>query len=424
MEVYFFSLKFVIVLSLFILIEVFFLFEIAASFKTMSIIRATKAYQTEPISSSDIHSSKSIEKSHSHYDIENYSKQGDNRDAESKRIFQDNAHAQYPIDSNNDQLNSEFFLEQKMGTKTISSQENDTITSVEEQKDPLEVLGDENYSEEENHKKINRPSTQGVVKAINCEAPVSSQTLGALVTSDTMSLPVSSQTLSALGTSRSFESSVTDESKEDISNVLSAAMQSLSTSSFLDQSPDSMSESSKSKFTSLEEAPGFSNSSLSNQSISNFKNEGSLGSSDALGGKIPTALASAIRTGNISTFLSELTATVAQARLNSANGQNITFQLRSDVLDATTVHINANKQQMEVAFSTSSAASNTMLNNNITTLQNHLVALCPGQSVEVKTEFRSSSNSSEFSNQKGTEDDFAGLNQKNRGRLSDDKDTL
>lgn len=406
MEVYFFSLKFVIVLSLSILIEVFFLFEIAASFKTMSIIRATKAYQTEPISSSDIHSSKSIEKSHSHYDIENYSKQGDNRDAESKRIFQDNAHAQYPIDSNNDQLNSEFFLEQKMGTKTISSQENDTITSVEEQKDPLEVLGDENYSEEENHKKINRPSTQGVVKAINCEAPVSSQTL------------------SALGTSRSFESSVTDESKEDISNVLSAAMQSLSTSSFLDQSPDSMSESSKSKFTSLEEAPGFSNSSLSNQSISNFENEGSLGSSDALGGKIPTALASAIRTGNISTFLSELTATVAQARLNSANGQNITFQLRSDVLDATTVHINANKQQMEVAFSTSSAASNTMLNNNITTLQNHLVALCPGQSVEVKTEFRSSSNSSEFSNQKGTEDDFAGLNQKNRGRLSDDKDTL
>lgn len=390
----------------------------------MSIIRATKAYQTEPVSSSGMHSSNSIEESHSPYDIENYSKQGDDRNAESKRISQDNTNAQYLVDSNNDQLNSECSLEQKTGIKTISSQENDTITSVEEQKDPLEIKGDDNNYEEENHKKIIRPPTQGVVKTINFEAPVSSRTLDAPVASNTLSAPVSSLSLNRPGISESVELPVINKSNEDISTFLSAAMQSLSLPSSLDQSPSSMSESSKSKFTSFEEAPGLSIFSLSNQSISNFKNEGSLGSSDALGEKIPTALASAIRTGNISTFLSELTATVTQARLNSANGQDITLQIRSDVLDATTVHINVNKQQMEVAFSTSSAASNTMLNNNITTLQNHLVALCPGQSVEVKTEFRSSSNSSEFSNQKGTEDDFASLNQKNRGLLSDDKDTL
>jgi hypothetical protein len=190
------------------------------------------------------------------------------------------------------------------------------------------------------------------------------------------------------------------------------------------ESATTMNEFNENKLSSLDEVPGFSTSSLANQSISNFKNEGSIGSSDALGGKIPASLASAIRTGNVSTFLSELTSTVDRARLNSSNGQDISFQFRSDVLDATTVHINANTEQMEVFFSTRSLASNDLLNANIATLQNHLATLCSGQTVEVKTQFLPSSSSSEFSNQREAENDFASLNQENRGHLNDDKDTL
>ena len=164
--------------------------------------------------------------------------------------------------------------------------------------------------------------------------------------------------------------------------------------------------------------------SLKDPHNSNFKSEGSLGASGSLGSTISKSLSSSIRTGNLSNLLDELTATVSQARLNSTNGQNITFQFRSDVLDMTSVRINANTKQMEVAFSTRSAVSNTMLNNHLTTLQNHLAALCPGQAVEVKTQFLASQNSSEFSSDGDSQDDFSNLNQENRGDFQDHGDTL
>jgi|GEM_PF-3970729 len=164
--------------------------------------------------------------------------------------------------------------------------------------------------------------------------------------------------------------------------------------------------------------------SLKDPSHLNVKSEGALGASGSLGSTISKSLSSSIRTGNLSSLLDELTATVSQARLNSTNGQDITFQFRSDVLDRTSVRISGNTKQMEVAFSTRSAASNAMLNNHLITLQNHLMALCPSQAIEVKTQFLTAQNSSEFSSEGDTQDDFSNLNQENRGDFQDHGDTL
>ena len=180
----------------------------------------------------------------------------------------------------------------------------------------------------------------------------------------------------------------------------------------------------KTKLPILEEAPLLSIVPSREQFHAHVNSEGSLGVSDSLGGTVSQSVASTMRTENLSSLLNELTATVSRARLNSSNGQDITFQFRDDVLDRTSVHINANTTQMEVAFSTSSEASNAMLNAHLATLQNHLTTLCPGQVVEIKTHFIAASTSSEFNNESEAQDDFSNLNQENRGDLKDHDDTL
>jgi hypothetical protein len=396
----------------------------------MSTIRATKAYQTQSkseVSSATIHSSKPVEESHSLYNLQNSLESSSNRSYNNNAIAEDNTEKKDQSNFNTSQLKSSSAVHQKKLAASSSSHQND-VEDVDEKSDFLKVKSDD--GDDDHPQKERAFSLQGAGMGIN-----------------------------------TVTVSILDENKEDLSTLLSAAMASLSSASFKDdstsslpQGPDTnalidevvsslasvpslsqgldtnaasdgesattMNEFNENKLSSLDEVPGFSTSSLANQSISNFKNEGSIGSSDALGGKIPASLASAIRTGNVSTFLSELTSTVDRARLNSSNGQDISFQFRSDVLDATTVHINANTEQMEVFFSTRSLASNDLLNANIATLQNHLATLCSGQTVEVKTQFLPSSSSSEFSNQREAENDFASLNQENRGHLNDDKDTL
>jgi len=416
----------------------------------MSTIRATKAYQTQSkseVSSATIHSSKPVEESYSLYNLQNSLESSSNRSYNNKAIAEDNTEKKDQSNFNTSQLKSSSAVHQKKLAASSSSHQND-VEDVDEKSDFLKVKSDD--GDDDHPQKERAFSLQGAGMGIN-----------------------------------TVTVSILDENKEDLSTLLSAAMASLSSASFKDdgtsslpqgpdtnalidevvsslpslsQGPDTnalidevvsslpsvpslsqgldtnaasdgesattMKEFNENKLSSLDEVPGFSTSSLANQSISNFKNEGSIGSSDALGGKIPASLASAIRTGNVSTFLSELTSTVDRARLNSSNGQDISFQFRSDVLDATTVHINANTEQMEVFFSTRSLASNDLLNANIATLQNHLATLCSGQTVEVKTQFLPSSSSSEFSNQREAENDFASLNQENRGHLNDDKDTL
>ncbi len=404
--------------------------ECDSSSKTMSTIRATKAYQTQSkseVSSATIHSSKPMEESHSLYNLQNSLESSSNRSYNNNAIAEDNTEKKDQSNFNTSQLKSSSAVHQKKLAASSSSHQND-VEDVDEKSDFLKVKSDD--GDDDHPQKERAFSLQGAGMGIN-----------------------------------TVTVSILDENKEDLSTLLSAAMASLSSAFFKDdgtsslpQGPDTnalidevvsslasvpslsqgldtnaasdgesattMNEFNENKLSSLDEVPGFSTSSLANQSISNFKNEGSIGSSDALGGKIPASLASAIRTGNVSTFLSELTSTVDRARLNSSNGQDISFQFRSDVLDATTVHINANTEQMEVFFSTRSLASNDLLNANIATLQNHLATLCSGQTVEVKTQFLPSSSSSEFSNQREAENDFASLNQENRGHLNDDKDTL
>ncbi len=174
----------------------------------------------------------------------------------------------------------------------------------------------------------------------------------------------------------------------------------------------------------VEENLGVSVSSPQSQYIDDFKREGALSSAQELGSNISKSLASALRTGNISDFMSELTATVSQVRRNSASGQDITFQLRSDVLEGTSIHIHANKTQMQVDFSTTSAASNALLSEHLTTLQNHLTTLCPGQVVEVKNQYLTSSYSAEWKSDQGGEDDSAGSHQEGKRNSNHHDETL
>lgn len=218
------------------------------------------------------------------------------------------------------------------------------------------------------------------------------------------------------------------EKSEALSDLLSAAMHSLTALSSSDASTEDAEES---KLNILEESSGLAMPPVNAPSINNdqaasgFHSDGSLGSSESLGEALPKPVAAAVRTVRFTDFLQELTATVSQARLNSSSGQDITLQLRSDVLDATNVNINATATHMEVAFSTTSAASNALLNTHLMTLQNHLAVLCPGQAVEVKNQFLTSSSSSEFNNeQEKSRDDLADLNHENRGNWRDNDDNL
>jgi hypothetical protein len=419
----------------------------------MSTIRATKAYQTQSkseVSSATIHSSKPVEESHSLYNLQNSLESSSNRSYNNNAIAEDNTEKKDQSNFNTSQLKSSSAVHQKKLAASSSSHQND-VEDVDEKSDFLKVKSDD--GDDDHPQKERAFSLQGAGMGINTvtvsildenkedlstllSAAMASLSSAFFKDDGTSSLPQGPDTnalidevVSSLASVPSLPqgpdtNALIDEVVSSLASVPSLS-QGLDTNAASDgESATTMNEFNENKLSSLDEVPGFSTSSLANQSISNFKNEGSIGSSDALGGKIPASLASAIRTGNVSTFLSELTSTVDRARLNSSNGQDISFQFRSDVLDATTVHINANTEQMEVFFSTRSLASNDLLNANIATLQNHLATLCSGQTVEVKTQFLPSSSSSEFSNQREAENDFASLNQENRGHLNDDKDTL
>ncbi|MFZ4115105.1 MAG: type III secretion HpaP family protein [Chthoniobacterales bacterium] len=440
----------------------------------MSTIRAAKAYQAQPksnISSADMHSTSAVEGSHDAYGLHNSLEHAANahefeKNSALHRDIEDQSHHDVASDSKTS------IAHQKQNASVASHDR--SYVSIHSKKGDVQKfkVTDDNDNGDDNK---NTAPTQGVGMGINSGVPVTKNneaenlsdlfsakksSLDSFVSTDTTGtgelddsdskkeVPFPTQ-----GVGVGFNSGipvVTSQSKGGISDLLSAAVSSLSsltstdgTTSALGEFEDDKSnvseESSgflaaslvsqtasdfKSEESVSEESPGFSAASLVSQTASDFKSEGSIGSAGALGGTVSKQMASAIRTGNLSDFLSELTATVSQVRRNSANGQDITLQLRSDVLDATSIHINANTAQMQVAFSTTSAASNALLNAHLTTLQNHLAMLCPGQAVEVKNQFLASSSSSNFNNDGETRDDLASFNQENRGNLSKRDETL
>ena len=137
---------------------------------------------------------------------------------------------------------------------------------------------------------------------------------------------------------------------------------------------------------------------------------GSLGSS---GADLSDPVAATLRVMHL---LDELTAAVSRLRLDSSDGKEMTIQLRREVLPETNIHIVSTSKQMEVSFFTSNAASNFLLNTHLTTLQNHLNSLCPGQVVNVQTQLTPSSGSSQMgSEQEHSHDDLASFDQGNRG---------
>ncbi|MBM3857290.1 MAG: hypothetical protein FJ390_04925 [Verrucomicrobia bacterium] len=137
---------------------------------------------------------------------------------------------------------------------------------------------------------------------------------------------------------------------------------------------------------------------------------GSSGSSEA---QQSDPVAAALR---VTHLLDELTATVGRLRLESSDGKEMTIQLRPDVLADTNIHIVATGKQMEVSFLTSNATSNLLLNKHLTTLQNHLNSLCPGQVVNVQTQLTTSSGSPHTGGeQERSRDDLASFDQGNRG---------
>lgn len=145
------------------------------------------------------------------------------------------------------------------------------------------------------------------------------------------------------------------------------------------------------------------------------------GVSSSLAQPLPAPVAAAVRSSRFSAFLTELTASVAHARLNG--GQDMTLQLRSDVLEGTSIHISGDAAHLGVVFATSSAASNTLLNSQLTTLQNHLATICPGQTIDIKMT-QSSSDSSTSTDKDSTSDDLASFDQQNRGDLRNNDNGL
>lgn len=140
------------------------------------------------------------------------------------------------------------------------------------------------------------------------------------------------------------------------------------------------------------------------------------GSAGSSGPDLSDPVAAALR---VTHLLDELTAAVSRLRLDSSDGKEMTIQLRRDVLPETNIHIVSTSKQMEVSFLTSNAASNLLLNTHLTTLQNHLNALCPEQVVSVQTRLAPSSESHQTgSEQEHSHDDLASFDQGNRGNES------
>lgn len=151
--------------------------------------------------------------------------------------------------------------------------------------------------------------------------------------------------------------------------------------------------------------------------------DASLSSSSTLQQGIPTSVAEAVRSARFSdSLMNELTASVNTLRLNRANGQDMTLNLRSDVLEATSIHITGNATHMTVDFSTANAASNLLLNTHLTTLQNHLTELCPGQVVDIRTQFVGQASLRDFTSDSDSRsrDDLASFDQGNRGSRNND----
>ncbi len=127
----------------------------------------------------------------------------------------------------------------------------------------------------------------------------------------------------------------------------------------------------------------------------------------------------------VTNLLDELTATVSRLRLEGKDNKEMTIQLRRDVLADTNINIVSTSKQMEVSFLTNNATSNLLLTTHLTTLQNHLNALCPGQIVHIQTQLTPSSNSSNLgSDQDHSGDDLASFDQNNRGNFNNDEDAL
>ncbi|MBX9577264.1 MAG: hypothetical protein K2W97_02170 [Chthoniobacterales bacterium] len=146
------------------------------------------------------------------------------------------------------------------------------------------------------------------------------------------------------------------------------------------------------------------------------------GSAGSSGADLSESVAAALR---VTHLLDELTAAVSRLRLDSSDGKEMTIQLRRDVLAETNIHIVSTAKQMEVSFLTSNVASDRLLNTHLTTLQNHLNALCPGQVVIVQTQLTPSSGSSQMgAEQDHSQNDLASFEQGNRGNSNNDNDTL
>ena len=177
-----------------------------------------------------------------------------------------------------------------------------------------------------------------------------------------------------------------------------------------------------SKIVSSEQGAPLSSLLGMNASGSDAKSNASLGASATLAQSLPAPVAMAIRTARFSDFLTELTATVDRARLNT--GQDMTLQLRSDVLEQTNIHISGDATHINVVFSTANAASNTLLTSHLETLQNHLVALCPGQLVDIKMSPMPSSSSFSLGDKDDPSNDLASFDQGNRGNSRNNDDTL
>ena len=153
-------------------------------------------------------------------------------------------------------------------------------------------------------------------------------------------------------------------------------------------------------------------SSLMSAGITHAQKNNSLNTFVTSQNSISEPVAAALR---LNQFLDELSAAADKIRLNTDTGNDVTINLRSDILEGTNVRINANATHIAVSFSTNNAESNTLLNSNLAVLQNHLVSLCPGQVVSIKADLLTSttpSNSSSEEERSGK--NSAGADEKNR----------
>lgn len=248
--------------------------------------------------------------------------------------------------------------------------------------------------------------------------------------------PISSDDVSALTDSSAISNSMGMEQVADTtitasdlkaSQVAITPLSERETSSVdhsdLNDFDSSQEESAHDAVNKMEERGGGQNSILAAKSQrSSFEVASVNGSQGSLETHQPSHVAAALRITNL---LDELTATVSQLRLGNSSGKEMTIQLRPDILADTNIHIVSTGKQMEVAFLTSSATSNLLLNAHLATLQNHLNVLCPSQTVTVQTQLTSSSTGSHLGNEQDpSHDDLASFDHGNRGNFSNNDDTL